>query len=272
MRIGIAGLGLIGGSLAQALGGHHEITGHDIDRGTRDLAASAGIRMVERLDELLPADAVIVATPVAAVLPTLATLAPRAGVCVLIDVSSVRAPVESFVRGGGGGTARIVGMHPMAGRSGSGFAAADPALLAGRPFLIVPTSTADAAALALAGALARDVGGVPTVCSAVEHDRILALTSALPLALAVALSLTASEAVGDLAPFAGPGYRDTTRLADTPAELAMALLRSNAANAVVAIARLRTTLDELERAVAEQDVAALRDLLGRASAARQALR
>ncbi len=272
MRIGIVGLGLIGGSLAQALRGHHEVTGHDIDSGTRDLAARAGIRMVERLDDLLPADAVIVATPVAAVLPTLATLSPRAGACVLMDVASVRAPVESFVLSGGGGAARIVGMHPLAGRSASGFAAADPALLAGRPFLIVPTGTADAEATALAGSLARDAGGVVTVCSAVEHDRILAFTSALPLALAVALSLAASEAVSDLGPFAGPGYRDTTRLADTPADLAMALLLGNGANAVVAIARLRTTLNELERAVAERDVAALRDLLARASAARDVLR
>lgn len=272
MRIGIAGLGLIGGSLALALRGRHEISGYDVDGPTRELAVRAGIPMVERLDGLLPADVVVVATPVGAVLPTLAALAPRADACVLMDVSSIRAPVESFVRDGGGGSARIVGLHPMAGRSASGFASADPGVLAGRAFLIVPSASADAEAMALAGTLARDAGGAPTVCSAVEHDRILALTSALPLALSAALSLTASDAVRDLAPFAGPGYRDTTRLADTPADLAEALLLANAANVVVAIARLRTMLGELERAVAEHDVPALRDLLARASAARADLR
>src|SRR5205814_9871598 len=128
-----------------------------------DAAGLGGIETVATLEELLPADAIIVATPLPAVLGTLAALGPNAGGTVMLDVSLVRAPVDAYTREHGG---RIVGMHPMAGRSARGFTAADPALLAGRPFLIVPTAGSDADAMALAGGVARDGGGIGTVCPA----------------------------------------------------------------------------------------------------------
>ena len=269
MKIGVAGLGLIGGSLALALRAKHEVRGYDISRAERDAAATAGLSVVDRLEALLPADAVIVATPLSAVLPTLVALAERRSGAVLMDTASVRGPVDALARDQGG--AKLVGLHPMAGRSGSGFALADRALLAGRPFLVVPTATSDAASLEVAGRIARDAGGVVTVCSAAEHDRIVALVSALPIALAAALSVTASEGVPGLVAFAGPGLRDTTRVAATPADLAETILLANSGNVVAALARLRTVLDEIERAVAERDASGLREILERAATARRTL-
>jgi prephenate dehydrogenase len=270
VKIGIAGLGLIGGSLALALRAAHEVRGYDISRETRDAARAAGLRVAETLDELLPADAVIVATPMNAVLPTLAALVPRTGAAVLLDVASVRAPIDAFAREHAG-AARLVGLHPMAGRSAWGFAAADAALLAKRPFLVVPTATSDGPAMAVAGEIARAAGGVVTVCSAAEHDRIVALVSAVPLVVAAALAIAASEGPADLAMFAGPGYRDTTRLALTAPDLGEALLIANSGDVVAALARLRTVLDELEGAIAERDRAAVRDILRRAASARSRL-
>ena len=270
MRIGVAGLGLIGGSLALALRSRHDVRGFDTDSAARQAASGEGLAVVERLEALLPADAVVVATPLAAVLPTLAALAPASGGAVLLDVASVRGPVDAFARSSGEG-ARLVGMHPMAGRAARGFVAADPALLAGRPFLVVPTARSDADAMTVAGTIARDAGGVVTVCSAAEHDRIVALTSALPLAVASALSAAASDLGPALALFAGPGFRDTTRLAETTPDLAESILLANAGNVVAALARLRTVLDEIERAVAERDTAGLREILARAASARTVL-
>ena len=140
--------------------------------------------------------------------------------------------------------------------------------LAGRPFLIVPTARSDAEAMATAGRIARDAGGVVTVCSAAEHDRVVAVTSALPLALAAALTVAATEATPSVGAFSGPGLRDATRLADTPLDLAEAILVANSGNVVAAIARLRALLDELERAVAERDRVSARALLSRAATGR----
>jgi prephenate dehydrogenase len=271
LNVSVAGLGLIGGSLALALRKRHRVTGFDIDANTRDAALAAGIDVVGALEALLPADAVIVATPIDAVVATLDALAPLAGTAVLLDVASVRAPVEAFAASSPVGC-RIVGLHPMAGRSGSGFGSASPELLELRPFLVVPTLRSDIAAMAVAGAIARDAGGEVTVCSASQHDRIVAVLSALPLAFASVLALTGADTVdGNLAAFSGPGFGDSTRLALTPSVLGGAMLLENADNVRAALARARAILDELERAIAARDSAAVTAILERAADARRGL-
>ena len=90
MKIGIAGLGLIGGSLALALRDRHEVTGYDTDERARAAAKADGIRIATRLEELVPGDAVLVATPLTAIVPALEQLAARADGAVLVDTGSLK--------------------------------------------------------------------------------------------------------------------------------------------------------------------------------------
>jgi prephenate dehydrogenase len=269
LNVGIAGLGLIGGSLALALKTRHHVRAFDVDGPARDAARLVGIDTVDRLEDLLPADVVIVATPLVSVVTTLAALSERAGAAVLADVGSLKVAVAAFAETAPA-AARIVGMHPMAGATTAGFAAARADLFRDRPFFIVPTARADAGAMALAGSVARDAGGVVTVCSANVHDRAMAFLLGAPLAVASALAVTGAEA-GALLPLAGPGFRDTTRLAGTPLDLAEQLLSANAGNVLAALAMLRETLHEIEGAVADRDRDALRRLLARAAEVRATL-
>jgi len=131
----------------------------------------------------------------------------------------------------------------MAGTTDRGYAAARADLFRDRPFFLVPTTRSDERSMAIAGDVARAAGAVPTVVSAAEHDRIVATLSGLPLAIALALARTGAD-VSDLA---GPGFRDATRLAGTPPELAAALLRGNATEVRAALARFRAALDDVER-------------------------
>lgn len=235
MRVAIAGLGLIGGSLALALRDRHEIV-------ACDPAGTGAFRPAASLADLLPADIVIVATPPAAVVPTLAALAPLAGPAVLLDVGSLKRDVARYAESAPAG-ARIVGGHPMAGSIGSGLAAARADLFHDRPFLLVPTARSDDAAMALAGDLARSVGAIPTVISAEAHDHAVALLSGLPLLIARALA-AAGASVAELA---GPGFRDMTRLAGTPSPLADAMLAGNAAEVRDALTAFRAALDAAEQ-------------------------
>ena len=154
MRIGVVGLGLIGGSLALALRERHDVTGYDIDEAARRAAASDGIRIGSKLDDLVPADAVIVATPMPAIVPTLERLATRSNGAVLLDTGSLKRAVAEFA-GRAPKDARIVGGHPMAGTTSSGFSAADRHLFQGRPFLLVPTERSDDAAMAVGNSAPR---------------------------------------------------------------------------------------------------------------------
>lgn len=237
MRIGIVGLGLIGGSLALALRDRHEIV-------VADPAGTGPFDSVATPAGLLPADLVIVATPLELVVPTLAALAPFAGSTVLLDVGSVKRDVARYAATAPAGV-RIVGGHPMAGSTGSGLAAARADLFVDRPFLLVPTARSDDAAMALAGEIAREVGAVPTVLSAEVHDRAVAMLSGVPLLIARALA----AAGADVAAFAGPGFRDMTRLAATPKLLADALLAGNTEEIRSALALFRAALDAAEREV-----------------------
>jgi prephenate dehydrogenase len=243
LKIGIAGLGLIGGSLALALRDLHEVTGYDVDEAARRGAASDGIRVVLKLDDLVPADAVVVATPMTAIVSTLERLAARANGAVLLDTGSLKRAVADFA-GRAPDDARIVGGHPMAGTTSSGFSAADKHLFQARPFLLVPTERSDDAAMAVAGTIVRDVGATVMVCSATVHDRAMARLLAAPLATAAALAVAGAEAA-PLVSAAGPGFRDSTRLADTPLDLAMELLFASPKDARAAIGSVIDGLEQL---------------------------
>ena len=269
MKIGIAGLGLIGGSLALALRDLHEVTGYDVDEAARRAAASDGIRVAVTLDELMPADAVVVATPMAAIVTTLERLAARAYGSVLLDTGSLKRAVADFASRAPA-DARIVGGHPMAGTTSSGFSAADKQLFRGRPFLLVPTERSDDAAMAVAGEIVRDLGATVTVCSATVHDRAMARLLAAPLATAAALAVAGAEAA-PLVSAAGPGFRDSTRLADTPLSLAVDLLFASPKDTGAAIGSVIDGLEQLRDRLAQSDREYVQSFLRTARAVRDEL-
>ncbi len=259
MRIAVVGLGLIGGSVALALRGRHDVVGYDRDDATRGAARERGLRVVDALGDVAASEAIVVATPLAAIVPTLDGLAARAGDAVLVEVGSLKRDVVAWAERAPSGT-RVVGMHPMAGSTASGFAAADPELFRGRPFFVVHTARTDDRARRTARRIALDLGGLVTECDAATHDRVVALVSALPLATALALRDAIERSLPiDLDRAAGPGARDATRLAATPPDLALALLR--APGLADDLTALRAALEEIERALG--DDAALRGILQR---------
>jgi prephenate dehydrogenase len=269
VKIGIAGLGLIGGSLALALRDRHEVTGYDTDERARAAAKADGIRIAARLEELVPADAVLVATPLTAIVPALEQLAARSDGAVLMDTGSLKRAVADYAARAPA-AARIVGGHPMAGTTSAGFSAADPGLFRGRAFLLVPTARSDDGAMAIAGTIARDVGGMVTVCSAEVHDRAMARLVAGPLAAAAALAVAGAQAE-PLLGAAGPGFRDSTRLADTPADLATELLFGNPDDAAAAIGSIVEGLTQLRDAVERGDREYARSFLAAARSVRSEL-
>ena len=259
MKIGVAGLGLIGGSLALALRERHEVIGYDADATVRADVARSGIRVMATIEELVPADAIVVATPMPAIVPTLERLAAHADGGLLLDTASLKRGVVDFAARAPE-RARIVGGHPMAGATSSGFSAADPELFRDRPFLLVPTPRSDDRAMALAGRIVRDAGAVVTVCSAEVHDRAMARLVSAPLATAAALAVAGADA-GDLLAAAGPGFRDSTRLAETPADLAVELLLGNPGDARAAIGSVIEALEQLAGALDRGDREYVRNIL-----------
>jgi prephenate dehydrogenase len=226
----VAGLGLVGGSLARAL--HH--SGHavvGVDRPAALRAArAAGIlaaAFTSLEDALVGADVLVLAAPPRASLRLLRRVARSApSRLVVTDVTSIKREIVAEARRLG--LDRFVGGHPIAGNEGRGFAASDVGLFSGRTWILTPED-AGAGAIRVVRSLVRAVGARPVTMTAREHDRVLAFLSHLPQIVAWALQAAArgdGSARRRLA-LAGPGFRDMTRLARSPRALWGEILKGN---------------------------------------------
>jgi prephenate dehydrogenase len=266
MRIGLLGLGLIGGSIARAVRERHprdEVriaawspTGEGPAAAARDGVIDEAVATPE--EALDGADLVVLAGPATVCLsqldalagPWRSALAPDA---VITDVASTKALIVGRAEALG---LRFVGGHPMAGRETSGYEASQPDLFEGRPWIVVPS--ADEAATERVEDLARRVGARPRRMMAAEHDDAVAAISHLPLVVAAALveAVAGGEDVprtgwSIAADLAATGWRDMTRLARGDVEMGAGIVATNAP----AIARrlrdlvatLETWLEELDR-------------------------
>jgi prephenate dehydrogenase len=229
-RVVVAGLGLVGGSLARALRrARYEVVG--VDRPAVLRAARAAGALSAGFEALGPAlagaDVLVLAVPPRASLRLLRSAARLASPALVItDVTSVKRPVMAEARRLG--LRQFVGGHPIAGTEGRGFAASSPDLFRGRTWVLTPAG-ARASAVRTVRGLVRATGGRPVSLTAAEHDRALAFLSHLPQV--VAWSLRAAAA-GDPTTrrrlgLAGPGFRDMTRLARSPRRLWSEILAAN---------------------------------------------
>ncbi|MGE5414932.1 MAG: prephenate dehydrogenase, partial [Syntrophomonadaceae bacterium] len=245
-RIAVVGLGSIGGSVALGSGAR----GWDRDEAVRERARRRGIAVAEDLAGALEgAELVVLAAPTGAIpglLEDAARLAPDA---VLTDCASLKRPVVAAAARLPQ-HARCVAGHPMAGGRAAGIDGADGALFRGRPWAIVRPARSDDDAVAAVERLVCSLGARPVPLEAERHDRLMTWISHLPLAVAAALARAASDGGGDdLARLAGPGLRDTTRLASTAEPLALELALADPgplADAIDAVAgELRSASREL---------------------------
>jgi prephenate dehydrogenase len=274
-RIGIVGLGLIGGSIALAA---REIWPSSLVIGVdcKDVLETA-MRLhaidvaADDLIVLAEADVVILAAPVRQNLELLEQLDEYiAQPAVVTDTGSTKRAIVD--------AARVlpprftfVGGHPLGGAARSGLEHARPDLFAGRPWLLTPTGDRSAEAVESLSAFVRAMGAEPRVLSVAAHDRLLAYLSHLPQLTASALMQVIGDAVGeDGLALAGRGLLDTTRLASSPSGIWKDIAATNADQLRAALDALIAVLQELRADVDAGD--RLADVFASANRWRETLR
>lgn len=274
-RVGIVGVGLIGGSLALAArraGIVREIVGAGRTAANLETARQRGIvdRTVTDLAALGPVDLVVLAMPVGATERVARALVPHlAPGTIVTDVGSVKAPIVAALEALCPAGVPFVGAHPIAGSDESGAVAAEAALFAGARCIVTPTVRTDPAALEKIEALWRAVGAVVERMDPAAHDHALAWTSHVVHVIAYALA--GSVARPSLQRCAGPSLREATRVARSAPELWADILLTNAAEVAAVTAAFADELGRFRDALLAGDTAALTALLQRGYAARQAL-
>jgi prephenate dehydrogenase len=261
-NIAIIGLGLMGGSLALALKDCcQRLSALDIDMHTLEFARRQGIVHSASNDPaaiLAGADLVILACPVPAIVDWLNRLMVFIQhPCIVLDIGSTKRIIvaamdalpENFDPLGG---------HAICGKERLSLQCAERTLYQGANFVLTPllrtTNNARSAALQIIEA----IGANPVWVNAVTHDHILAITSHLPFLLSSALTLITPE---DAVPLIGPGFRSSSRLADTPSSMMLGVLQSNRDEILLALSHLKDQLTVMESALFENDTAKLKNIL-----------
>ena len=189
-----------------------------------------GFDATENLEEALTRAAdsnalIVIAVPVPALPLMLGHIRDSAPHCPLTDVTSVKSAVLEEVQSFGL-LERFVGGHPMAGTAHSGWAAGNPRLFVGAPWVISVDDHVDAGVWTSVMNLALDCGSVVVPARSDEHDAAAATISHLPHLLAEALAITAGEVPLAFALGAG-SFRDGTRVAATAPDLVRAMCEAN---------------------------------------------
>jgi prephenate dehydrogenase len=262
-RVTIAGLGLMGGSLARALAAlapPPAVAVVDLDPTTLAAAADAGIayELHESLADAPAADLLVLAMPVSSIVATLRA----GGAAVITDVGSVKlAPLRAAAEGGVAD--RYAGSHPLCGDHRGGFPAARADLYARCTVYVM--SDGAPAARAVVNAVWRAMGATVVELDAAAHDTLVAHTSHLPQLTASALAATLADSGVGMHEL-GPGGRDTTRIAASDAELWTDIVVHNRVLLADLLAALEANVHALRNALGAGDARAVHELLSRASA------
>ena len=250
-KIGIVGLGLIGGSVALAARqiwpaslviavDNKDVLETAMRLHAIDVAADDPVVLAE-------VDIVILAAPIRQNIELLGELDQHVRQpAVVTDTGSTKRAIVAAAR-----TLppkfTFIGGHPLGGRAKGGLENARPDLFKGRPWLLTPTGD-NGEAFEKLTAFVKALGAVPRSIDAAAHDRVLAFLSHLPQLTASALMQVVGEAVGqDGLALAGRGLADTTRLASSPAEIWRDIAATNADEIGPALDELIGVLQDLRR-------------------------
>jgi prephenate dehydrogenase len=256
MRVGIVGLGLIGGSLGLALrrlGGSIEVRGvaHHADGVVAAQQRGAVDQASTDLRDLADCDIVVVATPINQIRPVLERLAGniRRGT-IVTDVASVKRPVLEWARCLPD-PSRFLGGHPVAGKERSGLSESDATLFRGETWIFTPDDGQELTPFDEWFRLVRAIGARPHILSAEVHDRQMAFLSHLAFTISIAYAQT-------VRPFAdpelgGPGYRGMVRLAEGDATLYEDITAANRGPLVEAIDRFSDVLRDFRERIERGD-------------------
>ncbi len=274
-RVAILGTGLIGGSFglavrrvlkeARVVGWDHE---HVLGRAEQAGAIHEGIAEFDRA--FAGADLVYVALPVGLTIELLPEIARRAEPHALVTdaCSTKKAVCRAAAKHFQESAARFLGGHPMTGKEVAGVAHADAELFRGARYALIgeasENSTSDAGSAGtqdarVAGfvALVESLGAQPRWLDAETHDWAVAIVSHLPQLVSVALAGVVRDEMDETGlpvTLAGPGLRDTLRLAGSSYEIWRDIGLTNTDNIARALDRVAQAIEHLRTRLASREL------------------
>jgi prephenate dehydrogenase len=277
MKIGIIGLGLIGGSMAIGLrksGFASSINGVDFNPENAETALSLGL--VDAIMDLETAvknsDVIIIATPVNTmpklVLQAMEYMNERQ---VVMDVGSTKMPLLEAVRHSPL-RSRFVAAHPMAGTEYSGPEAAVDGLFTGKCCVLCETSRSAPDAVAIAEALFTALEMRLTALEGAEHDLHTAYVSHISHIASFALALTVLEKEREedrIFDLASGGFSSTVRLAKSNPDTWTPIFEQNRDNVLDVLDEFINSVSRFRTLLIKKDFQSFHQLIEQANEIRR---
>lgn len=230
MKIGVIGLGLIGGSIFKASSSNHKVVA--VSRSVK------GENISNDYNILKDCDVVFVCTPMNATLEVLdklnEILAPST---IVTDVCSLKEFVSNKKY-----NYKFIPSHPMAGTENSGWEFSFAEMFNGAKWVITPIDGEVLQEQDVLESLILEMKAEPIITSAKDHDKAVALISHAPLVIAQALCQNIKD--NKLAQaLASSGFRDTTRLALSNTEMANDMVQMNRENINLALEGIKDSIE-----------------------------
>ncbi len=262
MKVGIIGLGLMGGSFALALKKEFKkreerlkIVGldHNMQHSLEALELNIVDKITDDIHDLLHLDLIVLAIPVNAILKTLPLLKEASKNTTIIDFGSTKEKIVNAIpkeiR------PNFIAAHPMTGTEKSGPTAADRKLYRGKVIVLCNTEENDKDHLFFAKDLLRDIGMKIIKMNAKEHDRHAAFISHMPHAVSYALanSVLKQEQKREILALAGGGFKDMSRIAKSTPNMWIDIFTQNRENLLDATECFIQELQQFQEYVKNED-------------------
>ncbi|HOC02653.1 MAG TPA: prephenate dehydrogenase/arogenate dehydrogenase family protein [bacterium] len=268
-NIGIAGLGLLGGSIAlsvKELGLSKRISGFTRSPKTLERAISLGAvddGLLNFEEFIKDVDFVVLSAPISANIELARIIGRQKPSLLFTDVGSTKKEIVKMVEDFFPSGHRFVGSHPMAGSEKKGIDQANPFLFKGKTVIITPVSNCSPSTIETIEDFWNKIGARTVRMDADTHDDLCAYTSHLPHLVAFLLVSVFSEKMDDpnVAACIGAGFRDTTRIAASDQEIWSEIFLSNSENILNAIEKFKEHLNKIEDMIEKKDAQSLKNMI-----------
>lgn len=259
-KIGVIGLGLIGGSIAKALKykANYDIVAMSRNGQVLESAMAEGVISgcsASDFGIFAGCEAVFICVPVDKITEHTDELIPYVGKnCIITDVGSTKGKIARALSGRNDIT--FIGGHPMAGSEKSGYASSSEFIFENAFYILTPKPDENEENLNRLKRIVKLMGAIPIVLDAEYHDKVVASISHGPHVIAavlVNLIRQEDDEKGSMHTLSAGGFKDITRIASSDPALWQQISIDNKDEILDFINNFKEWLDDFEQLLSSEN-------------------